>query len=84
MARGFIPAGARSGPSKLGDWQICQVCRGSLHSPAGINPLATLKCSVDIGVEVNRFSWLPLGLVAESHVSGFSDKKSSLFGRIPV
>ncbi|TNF84687.1 hypothetical protein FGE05_05615 [Pseudomonas sp. ICMP22404] len=33
MARGFIPAGARSGPKIL----------GLLRSPAGMNPLATMN-----------------------------------------
>jgi hypothetical protein len=44
LARGFIPAGLRSGPETwLGGDQMDRVAAflGLLRSPAGINPLAT-------------------------------------------
>ncbi|AUM67479.1 hypothetical protein C0J56_00175 [Pseudomonas fluorescens] len=42
MARGFIPAGARSGPQEISAAAAHQTkSKGLLRSPAGINPLAT-------------------------------------------
>ena len=46
VARGFIPAGLRRSP-ETGGYGVSDGMQGPLRDPAGINPLATGKCSSD-------------------------------------
>ena len=81
VARGFIPAGSRSGPSKPTpdhtDTTRTQL-RGLLRSPAGINPLGTIN-PLATADDVRPS---PLGSVLFFTTTVAGDSASCLAGRV--